>query len=586
MGRVNPVSRWSRTSYAFTNGFSARRGKHHFRATGQLVLSQVNVFLPAYPSGSLRFTTGLTSLPGISNTGHAFASFLLGLASYGEKSQVDSPSYFRRRSGRVSVGETYEAATGLTFSFGLTLEAVTPRVEKYDRQTTVDLTVINPANGRPGALIAANRDGVPRAFLPTNVWLEPSASVAWSPRGNPKNVIRLSYGRSYSAIPIYTSQFGTQGYTGAPIFLSSNTQLEPAFTLAGGLPAVKALPDLRKEAANDTVADLVDRNGNQPVYQSFSSSFERELPGSVLVTSGGYMSEGKNLLLGGGSVNLNAIRLEYLSYRDQLYTESFSRSLRPYPQYRGFDLYAYWPAGKYRRVAGYVRLEKRSSRGLTVSASYEASRQMDDYSGPHGTQDFFNRRNEWALTAYSSPQRLSMTYAYEFPMGPNKTFLPYSDWRRHLVEGWSVSAISSFNAGDPLALYPQFNDTGGVVSGLHVNVVPGADPEVSNPSAELWFNPAAFDQPADFTVGDGPRTHPTLRNPGSQNHDLSLIKRFTLKADRTLELSAVGLNFLNHANWNDPDTMIGPASSPNVSAGKIIGSRGGRVMQIGLRFSF
>lgn len=179
-----------------------------------------------------------------------------------------------------------------------------------------------------------------------------------------------------------------------------------------------------------------------------------------------------------------------------------------------------------------------------------------------------------------------MTYAYEFPMGPNKTFLAYSDWRRHLVAGWSVSAISSFSAGDPLALYPQFNDTGGVISGLHVDVVPGVDPHVSNPTAELWFNPAAFDQPADFTPGNGPRTHPTLRNPGNQNHDLSLIKRFSLRADRTLEVSAVGLNFLNHANWNDPDMMIGPSSAPNVNAGRIIGSRGGRVMQLGLRFSF
>jgi len=53
-----------------------------------------------------------------------------------------------------------------------------------------------------------------------------------------------------------------------------------------------------------------------------------------------------------------------------------------------------------------------------------------------------------------------------------------------------------------------------------------------------------------------------------------------------LEISAVGLNFLNHANWNDPDVMIGPASAPNANAGRIIGSRGGRVMQLGLRLSF
>ena len=53
-----------------------------------------------------------------------------------------------------------------------------------------------------------------------------------------------------------------------------------------------------------------------------------------------------------------------------------------------------------------------------------------------------------------------------------------------------------------------------------------------------------------------------------------------------MEFSMVGLNFINRADWMDPDTLIGPASAPNVNAGRIIGSRGGRVIQLGLRFNF
>jgi hypothetical protein len=87
-------------------------------------------------------------------------------------------------------------------------------------------------------------------------------------------------------------------------------------------------------------------------------------------------------------------------------------------------------------------------------------------------------------------------------------------------------------------------------------------------------------------MGDASRTNPTLRNPGSQNYDLSVSKRVALGADRAVEFNAAGFNFLNHANWNDPDPMIGPASAPNVNAGHIIGSRGGRIIQMGLRFSF
>ena len=115
--------------------------------------------------------------------------------------------------------------------------------------------------------------------------------------------------------------------------------------------------------------------------------------------------------------------------------------------------------------------------------------------------------------------------------------------------------------------------------------MPGVSPSVSNQSPTLWYNPAAFTQPADFTLGNASRTISIL-NPGLQNHDLSLAKRFPLDADRAVEFTASAFNFLNHANWNNPDPVIGSVASPNTDAGHIIGSRGGRVVQLGLRLSF
>ena len=57
-------------------------------------------------------------------------------------------------------------------------------------------------------------------------------------------------------------------------------------------------------------------------------------------------------------------------------------------------------------------------------------------------------------------------------------------------------------------------------------------------------------------------------------------------SERSLEFVGTALNFLNHANWNEPDARIGTEDSPNTNAGRIIGSRGGRVIQLGLRFTF
>jgi hypothetical protein len=119
-----------------------------------------------------------------------------------------------------------------------------------------------------------------------------------------------------------------------------------------------------------------------------------------------------------------------------------------------------------------------------------------------------------------------------------------------------------------------------------VNVVPGISQNVSNPTPSEWFNAAAFIQPPDFTLGDGPRTHPSLRNPGFQNFDLSLNKRISVTDDWTMELVVEAFNAFNHGNWNKPDPVIGSLENPNLNAGHIIGSTGGRVVQIGVRFSF
>jgi len=587
MGQAYPFSRNARNVYTWTEGLSTKRGQHTLRVVGQYARQQVNSFWPQYPAGLLNFNEGLTSLPGIVDTGDALASFLLGTPYFAEVTLDSQPSYFRRSEGSLAFRDRYEVTKGLTINLGLTAHLFTPRTEKYDRQSDIDLSAINPANGLPGALVVAGRGGIGSAFQPTLVRLAPSLSIAWNPLNDAKTVVRAYFARDYSGIPIYSGQWGTQGFNQYATFLSPDSQLQPALVMANGVPAPSTpIPDLQPDAANNTVADLIDMSSRVPTYQSASLSVEREFPGSTVVTIGAAYSGGKNLLVGNGSANPNAIPLADLAYGIQLNDLAFNQSLRPYPQYQGFDLYGEYPVGRYRRDAGFVRVEKRSSKGLSVNAYFEFNKQMDDYSGPYGTQDFFNRQDEWSVTAGNRPQRLEVSYTYELPFGANKPFLRFPDWRRYVIDGWSVSGTGTVASGDPIYLTPLFNNTGGVVQALHVDVVPGVDQHVSNQGPSLWYNPAAFVQPPDFTIGDVSRTLSNLLNPGWQNWDMSLNKRFALAADRTLEFNAAAFDFMNHANWNDPDNVIGSATTPNVNAGKIIGSRGGRVIQLGLRLSF
>ena len=80
--------------------------------------------------------------------------------------------------------------------------------------------------------------------------------------------------------------------------------------------------------------------------------------------------------------------------------------------------------------------------------------------------------------------------------------------------------------------------------------------------------------------------NPTLRNPGFNNHDIAIAKRLPISQEQSVELMLQGFNFMNHGNWNDPDVEIGPEAARNANAGRIIGSRGGRVLQLGLRYNF
>jgi hypothetical protein len=587
MGTAYPNSRNARVTLSLSDVWSTRKGKHSIHLTGEGDFYQVNSFNPTYPSGYFQFTPDITSLPGITDTGDPFASFLLGQTASAQTTITTAPSYFRNSYQGFTARDRYAARKNLTVSASLTFSRRTPRVEKYNRQSTVDPGVIDPSNGLPGGLAFAGRDGVSRGMRPLNYDIDPSISITWNPHGNSKSVVRASYSRAHSQIPIYNGQWATQGFNAFETFVSPNTQLSPAVVLDSGIPPLTTpLPDLSPSAADNTTADFMNLAKAEPVYQSAAISIEREIPFSIDISMGANHSVGRDMLIGDGVVNPNAILPSNMSYGDNLYDYSFRSTLQPYPQYPGFELYGQYQAGRYQRDAGYLRIEKRASFGLTFTAYYEFSKQLDNYSGPYGNQDLFNLNDDWSVTTYNTPQYVTLSYVYEFPFGPNQPLLNYAGLAGALVRGWSLSGNAYWNDGTPLAPHPEFNNTGDVLPTLNVNVVPGVSPRVPNPGPGEWFNPAAFDQPPDFTMGNASRTISGLLGPGYNTMDISLGKRLPIGGERVVEFSALALDVLNHANWNYPDTMIGSASAPNVDAGRIIGSHGGRVIQLGLKISF
>ncbi|MCP5119920.1 MAG: hypothetical protein GY953_54680, partial [bacterium] len=84
MGREFPVSRTREVDWELEDGITFRRGQHSLRVRGAIWWGRASDFEPEYPAGLFSFGEALTSLPGIVNTGHSFASFQLGLARQAE----------------------------------------------------------------------------------------------------------------------------------------------------------------------------------------------------------------------------------------------------------------------------------------------------------------------------------------------------------------------------------------------------------------------------------------------------------------------------------------------------------------------
>ena len=137
-GTFSPYGKTDRTVYTLDDGVTTHRGGHYLSALGEYQYRQVNTFAPESPDGYFHFSNGITSLPGIINTGDSFASMLLGLPDLAERTYVPQPSYFRNSAAALSVQDKYEVSKSFTLTVGARFNRRAPRSEKYDRQSTVD----------------------------------------------------------------------------------------------------------------------------------------------------------------------------------------------------------------------------------------------------------------------------------------------------------------------------------------------------------------------------------------------------------------------------------------------------------------
>ena len=134
-----------------------------------------------------------------------------------------------------------------------------------------------------------------------------------------------------------------------------------------------------------------------------------------------------------------------------------------------------------------------------------------------------------------------------------------------IIGGWEFVPIYLYSSGPPLTFSVPGNTLGNGW-GTRPNLV--GDPNLSNPSTNLWFNPAAFAAPGAYLFGTSGIG--IMTGPSSQIANLSLNKKFALGEKRYVQFRWEVFNALNHANYDSSssslNTTIGQSTTGQIYA--------------------
>jgi hypothetical protein len=267
-------------------------------------------------------------------------------------------------------------------------------------------------------------------------------------------------------------------------------------------------------------------------------------------------------------------------------TTTRSQTLRPYPDYLGVATFANH-GGSSTYHSFQLTAERRFANGFSAQIAYTNSKLINDSFSSVGNQqggDYrigrLNRALERAIDQDDISQRLVMSGIYELPFGKATRSLV-----KHAIGGWQINTITTIETGSPLSVRGASNFTGiNWPDVLRDPTLPAGERTLNR-----WFDTDAFRNPADFTIGNVPRTLPNTRGPGYFDVALSFFKVFPIRERKDLEFRAEFFNALNHVNPNAPNTTFQPNAegmNRNANFGKILSALDARRVQFGLRLAF
>jgi hypothetical protein len=619
-------------TYQVADNFSKVVGSHTLKGGGQHLWYRVKQLPDLVANGTFSFFGSGTQF-----TGNGFADFLLGLPDF--YSQQSSPPFYESAAdGGLFAQDSWRVRTNLTLNYGLRWDYVTPWAEMH-RQTTTLIPGVESQTfpGAPlGYLVPGdhlpNGQAIPVGIAPTpKDNFSPRIGLAYSPNwsggllskltGGPgKTSIHLGAGRFFSSPEGLTVAYPT----GNPPYGLTYTSPEPpqmATPFVGALTGTQYIQQFPVNVPPYTVSPSnPDANVNwsrytpisgagsvwhlnkTPYTMSLNFSVDRQIGSNMLASASYIGSESRHsLTVVGANPGIPSLCLGLSQPQDVapgsptcgpfLENDVFTRvdgivvngTRGPLPNTIGTDAW-YKNMGN----ASYNALQltlKRTSRPLTLLASYTYGKSLDQSSSIQEQVYPYNYREEYAPSAFDIKQNFVVSYNYELP------FEKLSGKANRLNQGWALSGITRLATGLPVT-FASFGDNALVyVQNNGVNSVSVDLPNYTrgnlqinhNPRNRLpYFNTALF-TPNDLgTQGNAKRRF--FYGPGINNFDVAIHKTTKLTETESLEFRFETFNTFNHAQFYPNGSVDGNINDPTF--GHILKAASPRIGQAALKFNF
>ncbi|MBM3787541.1 MAG: TonB-dependent receptor [Acidobacteria bacterium] len=562
------------------NALSIYRGKHSIKAGGEFRHGRnVDVFNQLI-SGSFAFNVQPTQQPGVNNTGNSLASLLLGFPN---AATVRFTDVLDRRASYFAgfLQDDWKVTSNLTLNLGVRWETHTPRVDASDRQNSFDRNAVNPVSGTPGVVTFAGRDGLGRTIYDGD-WnnFAPRVGIAWKPFGGKATVVRTGYG-TFFGVPLPGSNNASAGFETSGSFTTPDNGITAPFFLRDGVPDTSRTAQnssfgaVRVGQAIRFAPEFIDQRRQLGYTHQWNFSIQQELRGRMLVEAAYIGNAGHKL--NGPNLNINQVHPSQL-------VAGNTQTRRPFPQFG--NVVSITPMlGNSNYHALNLKIEKRFANGLNFLANYSWSKFIDDVPAAQengaltgGPQNVYDLRSERSLSGNDVRNRFVWSSVYELPFGKGRPFMNTGK-AGAVLGGWNIGMIATLQAGSPVGLTVQNNNTNAFSGPQRVNLLRNPELPKGERSVARWFDTAAVAAPAPLTFGNSARA--LLTGPGVANFDMSLLKNTAITEQVNLQFRAESFNVFNRANFEEPARALG---APGF--GVISEARAARTMQLGLKLTF